>query len=179
MVECEIIYSNIYIYIYIYKRPPISADDKIMINHLRKKTKHYYRFELAETLPVGDELLHLRRPRVMHPQRTVHELHPTSLARRQHSVQFHHIRRHRLLQKHVLLLLRGRHRPFRLQLGRKRDIHRIHIRVVQHRLVALVHLHPRRESISRHDPCCLVDPAAADGNEGGVGNKSNGLGQLG
>nr|GMC55177.1 hypothetical protein CR513_00322 [Ipomoea batatas] len=82
--------------------------------------------------------VHLHISRMMHPRSSIHELNPTGRTRRQNLVQLRHVQRHRLLQQHVLLLLRRQDGPPHVEAGGERDVNGVHVRVVQHGVVAAV-----------------------------------------
>ena len=134
-------------------------------------THRTYRFELSKTLRIGKELLHLSRPRVVQPHCAVHKLHSIGFARLQNLIQLRHIQSRRLLQKHMLLLLRRQHCPLQVQARRQRHVHGVNIGVVQHRLVAAVNLSRGRESVGGGESRGLLQRTAADGVQSGIGSQ--------
>eukprot|EP00268_Persea_americana_P032075 TRINITY_DN3140_c0_g1_i4.p2 TRINITY_DN3140_c0_g1~~TRINITY_DN3140_c0_g1_i4.p2 ORF type:complete len:122 (+),score=4.33 TRINITY_DN3140_c0_g1_i4:230-595(+) len=110
----------------------------------------------------------------MHPHGPVHELHSIRIAHLQDPVQLSHVQGSRLLKQHVLLLLRGLHRPPHVQARWERHVHGVHLRVVEDGLVAAVDLHGFGEAVLGREPLGLLDRAAAHGGEGGVGGEGDG-----
>lgn len=140
--------------------------------------KETYPFELTKTVRVGQNLPHFLRPRVVHPHGAVHELDAVSLACLKNPVELRHVQGHRLLQQHVLPLLRRHHRPLHVQPRRKRHVHCLHLTILQHTLVAPVHSHRPRQPVIGRKLRSLLNRTAAYGHQRGVWGSAYGLAQL-
>nr|GMC52503.1 hypothetical protein CR513_00322 [Ipomoea batatas] len=127
-----------------------------------------YGFELAKADRIREELFHLSSSRMMHPHGTIHVLDPTGLTRRQNLVQLRHVQRRRLLHQHVLLLLRRQEGPPHVQAGGERDVNGVHVRIIQHGVVAAVNFRGGRALVLRGKRGGLLRRAAAHGGDGRV-----------
>lgn len=133
---------------------------------------------MAETVRIGEEVPHFGGAGVVHPHRTVHELHPIGFARLDDLVELRRVERDGLLEQDVLLLLRGEHGPAHVEASGERYVHGVDVGIVEDRLVGAVHLGGGGEAVGGGEGTRLVEGAAADGVKGGVGGEGDGARDL-
>ena len=127
---------------------------------------------------IGEELPHLGGPGMVHPHGAVHELHSIGLAGLDDGVELDGAEGDGLLKQHVLLLLGGEDGPVYVQAGGKRQVDGVDIRVVKDGLVGAIDLGVGWEVVGGREPRGLVERAAADGRDCGVGSKRDGARDL-
>jgi len=114
----------------------------------------------------------------VHPHGTVHELHPIRFARCDYLIKLSNIKSNWLLKQHVLLLAGGEHGPAHVQAGRERQVHGVHLGVVEDGLVGTVHLRAGGEAVGGGKDAGLVEGAAPDGMQGGIRRERDGAGDF-
>nr|GMC52353.1 hypothetical protein CR513_00322 [Ipomoea batatas] len=137
-----------------------------------------YGFELAKAQRIREELFHLSSSRMMHPRGSIHVLDPTGLTRRQNPVQLRHVQRRRLLHQHVLLLLRRQDGPLHVEAGGESDVNGVHVRIIQHGVVAAVKFRGGRALVLGGKRRSLLRRVAAHGGDGRVWSQRYSPGQL-
>ncbi|RDY14594.1 hypothetical protein CR513_00322, partial [Mucuna pruriens] len=140
----------------------------------KKVSLAHAKVKVAKTVRIGEELPHGSGAGMVHPHGTVHELHPIGFARLDNLVELRGIKSHGLLEQHVLLLARREHRPAHVQARRERHVHGVDVRIVQDGLVGPVDLGTVGKTVSGREGACLVEGAAPDGVQGGVGGEGDG-----
>lgn len=129
-------------------------------------------------MSIVEEVRHCSGPGVMHPHGVIHELHPIGFTRLHDIIELSHVKRHRLLQKQVLLLPGGEHGPPVVEGGGERHVHGVHVGVVEEGLVGAVHVSRKRERIGGGECGGFVEGAARHRAEGGVWGEVDGTGDF-
>lgn len=137
-----------------------------------------YRFEVAKTVGVVEEVGHSGGPGIMDPHGVIHELDPIGLTGPDDVVELRHVEGHGLLEEQMLLVLGRKHGPTEVQACGKGHVHRVHIWILQQGLVGPVHLHRQREPVRGGECGGLVDGTACDGAYGGVWGQPDCAGNL-